>query len=242
MKYLLYDGTLDGLFTIIFTYYREIPEIKIEKEGQQTDFLEKVFIKTDIEKSQRVKKAIREKLGEDFYFNLIKNFKSKDPAKDDLIARIVKLSFIKGENFTNSSNKSAVRFRENAKNYGYELHHFKGFTRFREIQEGFLFAEIEAENDVLEDLSSHFLRRLPAEKFIIYDKLRKRALVSVKGEASLVDIVDLDIRESDEEKFFQDLWKGFYDAIAIKERANEKLMISNMPKKYWKYLPERQKE
>ena len=35
-----------------------------------------------------------------------------------------------------------------------------------------------------------------------------------------------------------DLWLRFYDSIAIDERKNEKLRIQNMPKKYWKNLPE----
>ena len=35
-----------------------------------------------------------------------------------------------------------------------------------------------------------------------------------------------------------DLWLSFYDAVAIDERKNEKLRMQNMPKKYWKHLPE----
>lgn len=38
---------------------------------------------------------------------------------------------------------------------------------------------------------------------------------------------------------FKDAWRGFYDAIGIDERKNKKLMQANMPKKYWKYLPEK---
>ena len=58
----------------------------------------------------------------------------------------------------------------------------------------------------------------------------------------MVEILNLDIKESKKEEFFQNLWIGFYDAIAIKERKNKKIMIENMPKKYWKYLPEKNRK
>ena len=47
--------------------------------------------------------------------------------------------------------------------------------------------------------------------------------------------------ESDEEKMFEDCWIEFYNSVGIKERHNLKLMQNNMPKKYWKYLPEKNK-
>lgn len=49
----------------------------------------------------------------------------------------------------------------------------------------------------------------------------------------------MDAIETDEEKIFKEAWIGFYNAIGIDERKNYKLMVSNMPKKYWKYLPEK---
>lgn len=240
MKYLLYDGSLDGLLTIIFDFYGNIPDIKIEVESDQIDFLEKIFIKTDRAKAKRVKRALKDKFGQKFFYDLKRNFKSKDKNKDDLIAGLIKLGFYYGRDYLNSSSKMAVRFRENSKSYGHELHQHKGFTRFREIQEGFLFTEIRPENNILEDLSAHFLSRMPQEKFIIYDKNRNIALISIKSQIELVDVIKFDIKESDEEEFFKRLWQGFYDSISIKERENKDLMVSNMPKKYWHMLPERE--
>ena len=114
--------------------------------------------------------------------------------------------------------------------------------RFKEIKDGFLFAQYESHNYILEDLSRHFLERMPKEKFIIYDKNRKKAFISIFGNVEVVEVLNINIEESDKEKFFQNLWLGFYDAIAIKERKNKKLMIGNMPKKYWKYLPEKNRK
>lgn len=80
---------------------------------------------------------------------------------------------------------------------------------------------------------------MPGEKFVIFDKNRNKAALSIEGDVKEVDVIDLNIEESDEEVFFRKLWVKFYDTIAIKERENKKLMVSNMPKKYWKYLPEK---
>jgi probable DNA metabolism protein len=43
-----------------------------------------------------------------------------------------------------------------------------------------------------------------------------------------------------DDKEYQRLWKSFYDAIAIPERANEKRRRGFMPKRLWKHLPEMQ--
>lgn len=241
MKIINYDGSLAGLFTVVFDFYGEIFDIKIEAENNQLDFLEKIFIKADESKARRVEKKIRKNISEEFLRQILLNFKSKDANKDDLIARVIKLSLYYGRDYITSSHKYAIRFRENCKNYSSELHTYKGLVRFRQIQEGFLFAEIEPENNILIDLSKHFIKRLPKEKFIIYDRTSKKALISIESNTEIVDIIDLNIEETEEEKFFQDLWVKFYDTISIKERANKKLMISNMPKKYWKYLPEKNK-
>lgn len=241
MKIINYDGSLAGLFTVVFDFYGEIFDIKIEVENNQLDFLEKIFIKTDENKAIRVERKLRENISEEFLKEISINFKSKDTNKDDLIARVIKLSLYYGRDYINSSHKYAIRFRENCKNYSSELHAYKGLLRFRQIQEEFLFAEIEAENNILEDLSKHFIKRLPKEKFIIFDKHLKKALISIESNTEIVDIIDLNIEETEEEKFFQDLWIKFYDTISINERSNKKLMISNMPKKYWKYLPEKNK-
>ncbi|MGO3019201.1 MAG: TIGR03915 family putative DNA repair protein [Anaerococcus sp.] len=239
MKYLTYDGTLEGLFTVVFEFYKDIFKISIEKESDQLDFLKKDFIETDLDKSYRVKKALEEKISPKFLKDVQRNFRSKDLDKENLIARMIRFSFHYGNSFIGSDNKYAIKFRENLKNYGSELHTYKGLVRFSKIQEDFLFSEIAPENDLIMDLALHFLKRMPKEKFIIYDKNRKKAFFSIEGKFELVDVIDLKIEEDKDEKFYKDLWVSFYDSISIKERKNSKLMISNMPKKYWKYLPEK---
>lgn len=239
MKNIVYDGSFEGFLTAIFISYKNLFKIKIENEKDQISFLDQKKIKTDFEKAKRVEDSIKKNFSGEFFYQIKIAFRSDYKNKDIIIARLIKLSFLKGKNIINSTNKYSIAFNKMIKNYTSEAHAFKGLLRFREIQEGFLFSEYESHNNILENLSRHFLRRMPKEKFIIYDKNRKKAFISIYGNVEVVEILNLDIEESDQEKFFQNLWIGFYDAISIKERKNKKLMISNMPKKYWKYLPEK---
>lgn len=242
MKIIVYDGTFEGFLTVIFTQYKEIFKIKIERGKDQISFLDQKYIKTDFEKAKRVEDSIKKNISKDFFCDIKIALKSDYKNKDTIIARLIKLSFLKGEKITKSTNEYAIAFNKMIKNYGREAHAFMGLLRFKEIQEGFLFAKYESHNDILEDLSRHFLQRMPKEKFVIYDKNRNKAFVSIYGNFEVVEILNLDIKESKKEEFFQNLWIGFYDAIAIKERKNKKLMIENMPKKYWKYLPEKNRK
>ncbi|MDD3778627.1 MAG: DUF4130 domain-containing protein, partial [Proteiniphilum sp.] len=43
-----------------------------------------------------------------------------------------------------------------------------------------------------------------------------------------------------DEKLFQELWKGYFKAMTIKERINPRLQRQHMPKRFWKYLTEKQ--
>lgn len=222
MKIIVYDGTFEGFLTVIFTSYKENFKVKIESEKDQISFLDQKYIKTNFEKAKRVEDSIKKNISKEFYYDIKIAFKSDYKNKDTIIARLIKLSFLKGEKIIKSTNKYAIAFNKMVKNYSREAHAFKGLLRFKEIQEGFLFAKYESHNDILEDLSRHFLQRMPKEKFVIYDKNRNKAFVSIYGNFEVVEILNLDIKESKKEEFFQNLWIGFYDAIAIKERKNKK--------------------
>lgn len=242
MEIVVYDNSFAGYLTAIFISYRDIFKIKIEGEKDQISFIEKKYVKTDFKKAKRVEDSIKKNISEEFFCYVKIAFRSDYKNKDTIIARLIKFAFIKGEKITKSTNKYAIAFNKIVKNYGREAHAFMGLLRFKEIQEGFLFAQYESHNDILKDLSRHFLQRMPKEKFVIYDKNRNKAFVSIYGNFEVVEILNLNIKESKKEEFFQNLWIGFYDAIAIKERKNKKLMIENMPKKYWKYLPEKNRK
>jgi probable DNA metabolism protein len=46
--------------------------------------------------------------------------------------------------------------------------------------------------------------------------------------------------KADDEDLYRSLWKAYYKAINIPERKNTRLRLRLMPRRYWKYMPEKQ--
>jgi len=139
-------------------------------------------------------------------------------------------------------NLKCVNMAINISNYvGREAHKLKGFLRFKLLKNNFYYAEINPTNNVIEILANHFKKRLKDEYWLIKDKLRNiYALYDRKGIYYLSDkeIVNLNLELDSEEEKFEDLWKNFFETIAIKERQNLKVQRNFMPKKYWNYILE----
>ncbi len=121
-----------------------------------------------------------------------------------------------------------------------ECHKFKGFTRFKELHNGVLYANINPTNNILDLLSNHFKTRLKNEYWIIKDVSRHILSIYNKKDYIIIDESNLkvDLRVSSNEEMYQDLWKNFYNTIGIKSRHNDRCRMNFMPKKYWKYILE----
>ena len=122
-----------------------------------------------------------------------------------------------------------------------EAHKLKGFTRFKELENRVLYAEINPLNNVLELLSNHFKNRLKNELWIIKDVNRKMLSIYDKNNFYIINESDfklLNNKLSNNEKNIQNMWKSFYKTIGIKERKNDCCRMNFMPKKYWKYILE----
>lgn len=121
-----------------------------------------------------------------------------------------------------------------------ETHKFKGFTRFKELKNNILYAEINPTNNILDNLSKHFKERLKKEYWIIKDV--NRNIISLYNKVDYIIIegseINLSLETSLNEYKIKELWKNFYNTTFIKERINERCRINFMPKKYWKYIVE----
>lgn len=114
-----------------------------------------------------------------------------------------------------------------------------GLLRFIEIGDNLFYASIHPDNNIIENLGQHFIRRLPTQNFIIHDKNRNIAFLYNTKEYKIIDSTLLTIPDiSEKEKKYQELWTAFFKTIAIKERTNSRLQMQYMPKKYWDDLVE----
>lgn len=231
-----YDNSFYGLLTLIFEYYKYIEQIvDISVEGNQINLFSNIStIETNDEKAQRVEKGIIHTFGYRFFQQIFTVYLSSDPEKELVIAKVIKNMYTQNKYYLESADVFATKFRQIHQKVRRENHAYKGLLRFDEY-DGVLIAKIEPINNLLYLLVKHFKNRLKNEKFIIADVGREIAAIHSGGNIELIEFYDKDFKFEDE---YKDLWQTFYKNISIKERKNEKLRISNMPKKYWKRLHE----
>ena len=250
---LTYDGTLEGFFTCVFTAYEErIKVVGLQPPGAQASqqlFLEAREIITDEDKAKRVWTSLKKKASAAGLRDLKWAFLSELTGMEMHIYRMIR--YILAEDVPvdrDFSHPSILLVSQAAKKVGREKHRMEAFVRFRLTRDGIYFAAIEPDFNVLPLIKSHFKNRYADQKWIIYDLQRNFGIAWDLSEATYVTM-DLDpaigISGAPEAYFhtseiaFQKLWKEYFSSTNIKSRANQKLHVQHLPKRYWKYLTEK---
>lgn len=242
-KTYLYDGTFDGFLTIVFNSYSQktLPQKIFAKSTYIPNFLDKtLYIETDIEKSQRVFAGIEKTIGYDALYNAYYAFLSNENEKELYLLKYLCDGFSVGPKINNRITISYVFKVINMRKRALaECHKFKGLLRFQEISQNLYYASIHPDNNIIEPLGHHFIKRLPSQNFIIHDKNRDLCLLYNCKEYKIISSANLNISDiSENEQKYQELWKLFFKTISIKERTNPRCQMQYMPKKYWKDLIE----
>ena len=237
--YYVYDGSFDGLLSVIFdaVYSRTIPSgIGTDKNLQLTFNTRYVEIKTNPSHARRVYEAIYSKIGAFGMRRLYYVFLSSDTLKDLIIYKYMMLGFKNGEK-TNSAlaDDTVSSAFQIAANVSRETEKFREFTRFSVMNWGVQYAKIAPKNNILPTLMPFFIKRLKIIPFVLHDVTHNLCVVYDTKDWHISSAEGLrppekSTREDDVEK----LWKTFFDAVAIKERANTKLQKQNMPSRYFK--------
>ncbi len=122
-------------------------------------------------------------------------------------------------------------------------------VRFQKAADDIFFAPISPDHNCLPLTISHFKDRFADQKWIIYDTRRDYGFFY---DLKTVTEMTLDTTElfpegklneqlmAEDEQLFQKLWKAYFKSLTIKERINPKLQRQHLPKRYWKYLTEKQ--
>ena len=239
----LYDGTFDGLLTIVFNCYstKTLPKNIYDKKSYINNFLDKTqYIEADYEKSKRVFNGIEKNICYEALYNSYNAFLANEKDKEMYILKYLCDGFEIGPKINNMLTISYVfKVINMRKKALHECHKLKGLLRFQEIQDNLCYAAIHPEHNILEPLGHHFINRLPSLNFIIHDKNRNLCFIYSKNQYKIVDSTGINTPTiSENEKIYQDLWKMFFKTIAITERKNPKCQMNFMPKKYWKDLIE----
>jgi hypothetical protein len=106
-----------------------------------------------------------------------------------------------------------------------------------------LYSRISPDHEVLEFLAPHFTDRFRNDPFIIHDTKRGKALVAWRGKWHIADFTSRDaalLGNTEGEDAYREMWRGYFDTIAIRERTNPRCQRNLMPARYWQNLPEMQ--
>jgi probable DNA metabolism protein len=106
-----------------------------------------------------------------------------------------------------------------------------------------LYARVAPDHEVLEFIAPHFADRFKCDPFIIHDTKRGKAVIAWQKHWYIADFSEKDaalLESTEGERTYRDLWRGYFDALAIKERKNPRCQRNLMPARYWQNLPEMQ--
>ena len=240
----IYDGSFEGLLTSIYeVFYASVKpdDIKTTVDYVENFLVEKIYIKTDMEKSQRVYEAIEKKISKDSLKRVFYAYLSELPDSEMKILKYLQIGFKIGQDVDlNLANEDVLNMDNIYKKVGSERHRLTGLLRFRKIQGDILYAQVDPDHNVIALIAPHFKARLVSERFIIHDIKRELAVFYNTNDWIIKDIEAPDpFLVKDSEEHYEDLWKVYFNAISIERKTNIKLQKRNMPMRYWKHLTEK---
>ncbi len=253
MNIFLYDKTFEGLLSVVYYAYdlKIFPDrIYDEKSYQDDIFASKYTVISDSGQAQKVWETIKKRSSKETCQKLYKVYLSELPGIEMLIFKYIELTLKTPINIEkNYSNATVVDLNKIYKKVIREAHRIFMFTRFQKTKDGIYFAPFEPLYDVLSLSINHFKDRFGDQKWLVYDTKRnygffwdKKEVTEVTFKETNINTVTGDLKEEildEDEILFQDMWRDYFKSVTIKERKNIKLHKQFLPKRFWKYLPEK---
>jgi probable DNA metabolism protein len=249
-----YDGSFEGFLTLVFRAFRDKirPEaILPERPGVQIPLGDLVSIRQKEQEAQRVWQGLVSRTSLKNARLLHVAFLAEEPATEMLLWNYLEKVFSSSQPdfFLNMLDDTVFDLVQMARRVKLEVHRFHGFVRFQKTADGMLFAPVDPDHNILRLMAHHFRKRFSGQHWVIYDTRRNFGIyydtVRVREivlENHRIDFrsgnVASEVRDMDED-FYCRLWQGYYDAVNILERKNHRQMARSMPRRYWKYLPEK---
>ncbi|PTN09361.1 TIGR03915 family putative DNA repair protein [Mangrovibacterium marinum] len=253
MAIILYDGTFAGFLTVVFECYaQKLEPTTICKEDafQGSLFSERLLIDTDMIKSKRVWDGLQKKLHPRNRELPMLAFLSEDEGIEMRLFRFLKRVFGAQKRIdTDYADADVLALKKIERLVQKEAMRVLQFVRFQQTRDDVYFAPIEPQFDVLPYAIKHFRERFADQKWLIYDLKRDYGFFYNLENVSEITLseksfstYDGKLSESliqEEEASYQALWKNYFTHINIEERKNSKLQRQQMPRRYWKFLPEK---
>ncbi len=251
---LVYDDSFGGFLTAVFlcySEYREETDIEIvaASRHQPGIFRLEREVVQDEERAGRVWRGLRKHLGEQGAREIYATYLGESPARESLMLDYIRKVFAtEGKIAENYLDETARMIRVWGRRLYREKKRYEGFARFDHSGIGESCALIEPEFDVLPLIIPHFRDRYSDREWVIYDlkrgygahydleAIREVTLDGVEGGARHFFGEDPTVREP----LFRELWREYYHATRAPSPGKTRLHVRRMPKRYWKYLLEKE--
>jgi len=253
MQPVIYNGSFENFLTSVFEVYEyKIQEPDIQKEGfsNASLFAAAHIVQEDKNKAERVLKVLQQKITPRAFRNMYKAFLSGLDGIENVLLRYIQY-VIRSPNTVerNFGNADVLLVTQTAKKVDREKHRMEAFIRFQKTKDELYYAIVQPDFNVLPLIVSHFKERYADQRWLIYDVRRKYGLyynmqaveeVQINFSENINDKPALQTIYDEQEDLYQSLWQTYFASVNIKARKNMKLHIQHMPKRYWKYLIEKQ--
>lgn len=259
-----FDNTLDGLLTAVFdSFFRQQRDVTLLTEGEQLPLFaeEPHRVVTDGERAERVWKGLEKYLSKGGLHMITISWLSEERALNQpLFNMICKVFRLKRDILHNASDEDVLAVRNTCRRVLHEQLRMKQFIRFQKAKDGTYLGVVSPDHNVLPLTIDHFEDRFGDQPWLIYDAKRHYGYYygaspdfsKRRGEVTRITFeneaeVPFDLANgkmdddvlSDNDKIFQELWRTYFKAICIKERMTPKKQLSDMPRRYWKYMTEK---
>ena len=268
MQVYVFDNTLDGLLTAVFDsfFLHQQPEMLLG-EGEQLPLFadEPHVVITDNDKAARVWKGLEKHLSVEGLRMIAVSWLSEERTLNQPLFNFICKVFRQkvGDSSSsatdylslerNASDADVLAVRNSCRRVLHEQLRMKQFIRFQKAKDGTYLAVVSPDHNVLSLITHHFQDRFNDQPWLIYDAKRHYGYY-YDGSAEPIHItfedesaVPFDLTNgklddevlSENDRIFQDLWRTYFKAICIKERMNPKKQLNDMPRRYWKYMTEK---
>lgn len=250
---IIYDGSWLGFLTAVFEIYEykiSTPFIVKKEEVNFSLFGNEHNVETHPDKAFRVLKKLKDKLSLRSFRQVYVNFLSETKEIENFLFRYIQyvLKNIEKQEY-NFSHPDVLYLQQLSRKMEREKHRMEAFVRFQLTRDGIYYAIIQPDFNVLPLITPHFKNRYADQKWLIYDAMRKYGIYY-----DLENVTEIQMNFSSEvqhaqphetilnenENLYQLLWRQYFSSVNIKARKNTKLHVQHMPKRYWKYLIEKQ--
>ena len=256
MTVYLFDNTLDGLLTAVFdSFFLKQQDVTLLAKGEQLPlFADKPHqVVTDAEKVSRVWKGLEKQLSREALHMITISWLSEERVLNQPMFNMICKVFRQQRDIShNASDDDVLAVRNTCRRVLHEALRMKQFIRFQKAKDGMYLAVVSSDHNVLPLITDHFSDRFNDQPWLIYDAKRHYGYnydgesvirITFENEAEVpFDLLngnmDADIL-SEDDQLFQELWRTYFKAICIKERLNPKKQLSDMPRRYWKYITEK---